>query len=152
MADYRDINKRIVNIEKQGIRPVTKMETVRQKFPNLIIPSNQENGGQIRSLTSVNRERKRVGLHPYDKIEYNAELTDLMFEYGDILTVSGAKSNLIDKLQSVLDKGDIGIEVTLKNYKEVYEAVKKAGQRVREYRAGGKDYIFYELVAEELGE
>lgn len=152
MADYRDINKRILNIEKQGIRPATKLETVRQKFPNLIIPSNQNRGGLIRSLTDVNKERKRAGLHPYDRIEYNLEIEDLMFEYGDLLSVSGAKLDLIDKLQSKLDDGNIDIEVTTKNYKNIYDAVKRAGQRAKDYRAGGKDYIFYELVAEELGE
>lgn len=152
MVDYRNINKRILNIEKQGIRPATKLETVRQKFPNLIIPSNQQRGGQIRSLTNVNKERKRAGLHPYDRIEYNAELADLIVEYGNLLTVSGAKTNLVDKLQSILERGDIDREVTTKNYKEIYDAVKRAGQRVKDYRAGGKDYIFYELVAEELGD
>lgn len=150
MPDYRNINKRILNIEKQGIRPATKLETVRQKYPNLIIPSNQQRGGQIRSLTDVNKERIKAGLHPYDRIEYNTEITDLLIEYGDLLTVSGAKSDLINKLQSKLDDGDINIEVTTKNYKDIYDAVKRAGQRAKDYRAGGKDYIFYELVAEEL--
>lgn len=154
MPNYKNINKRIENIQKAGFKPVTELMTVQQEYAGLINNNAQMKGGMIRSLQEVNLYRKKNFGDNYkimSQREYDERLQELIDQYGDKLSVTGARKAAINRAQSILDDysektGNPTLILNVKNYKFYNDKIVEAGRIVAQYKGRGASYNFYEIL------
>ena len=82
-----DINKKIKNIEKYGLKPITKLTIIKEPYANIV-----KNDGTIRNYNDTKDFMKSLNLDPYTKEEYNKELSSLLENTNDRLSVNKEKS------------------------------------------------------------
>lgn len=156
MPNVKNINVRIKNIKTHGMKPVTELLTVQQEYAGFIYNNATEQSGQIRSLKQVNEFRHKIFKDNYISMsenEYESRLNELLEQYGDKLTVIGARRASIKRAQNIFDdfSAKTGKEVPLlntRNYKQYLDKLAEAGRISAQLKGRGAAYNFYEILEE----
>jgi hypothetical protein len=89
--------------------------------------------------------------------EYEERINELLDQYGDKLTVMGAKREQIRRASNVLEDyaertGNSVPYLNSKNYKHYNDLIAKAGRMTAEFKGRGGSDVFYQILDELIAE
>lgn len=136
-----NVNKRIENIKNNNIELITNKQYIQQTYNKILVPvSSSVHSGEIMTFNQANERFKKY--FPNESIsreEYDELLTSLMENYGEQLTVSGAKEYQKNYMIDFINENSL-IEHDFSNYS--YSTLVKIFREAKEKSSKKGDYNY----------
>lgn len=150
-----ELNKQISKTLEAGYTPPTQLYRIQNRFARIVIDNSLRNPGYIRTMEEANDFLlKQYGnrAHLLTQQDYNEILRELQDELGIERTFQGVvrkqREHLFDIVSDMNDYMDENFDPQHLTTKQLYEAVKLAGEKARSDSAGSPS--FYEYLADIL--
>lgn len=141
------LNEEISKIENKGFTPPTRLYRNQEGLTAIVIGNELKNAGYIRTyeeaLQYIQRKDENAS---YSREQYEEDLERLQDRLKGERTYLGVSRRNRTRLLKTLE--DAGIDGKNLTTKKMYEAVKEAGERVRDEKA--KSPQFYEYLRDIL--
>lgn len=151
------LNSQIEKVIDAGYTPPTQLYRVQQRFGRVVINNSLKNAGFIRTYEEANEFLLRnygTRAQLLTQKQYNDVLKDLQKELGNERSYQGVvrvqRRHLLDIVEDINEYLDEQIKVNRLTTKQLYDAVKKAGEMAKGDSKGS--HSFYEYLADILAD